>query len=456
MSWNRTASEFVALLCMFAGCMDRDDPTATVSATVELARVPMLLTPLPLPLPTQNDLVVQSNISGLAYISVLGGPGTDAGFGVAADLVGNAYMVGPTALCSPDPFVFVEKLGPTGAPIYAICLTAGPGAKVAADSAGNAYVITGSTLTKIDPQGTALLYSVSLSPWTLNGVAVDATGAAYVVGTIAGNSRDAVVGKIDPAGTTLVYGASFGGRSIEEANDIAVDGLGQAYVVGSTMSSNYPLANASQVALRGFQDVFVAKLNATGTQLLYSTYLGGDQLDFGDGIAVDDAGNAYVTGTTSTVDGRESFPVTFGAAQTVPPGGGDGFVTKFNTGGAKIYSTYLGGSGPDSAASIAVDRTTGSAVVTGFTQSTNFPTVAPFTSPGGATDAFVAQLNPAGSAFTFARYLGGTGNDVGVDVESDVTGHFYVSGETASPVFPGSGGLATHGGFDAFLLKFNP
>jgi hypothetical protein len=148
--------------------------------------------------------------------------------------------------------------------------------------------------------------------------------------------------------------------------------------------------------------------------------------------------------------------VTAGAAQTTPPGLGDAFVTKFNTLGAKVYATYVGGASADSASGIAVDRATGSAVITGLTQSTNFPTVAPSTSLVSAPDAFVVQLNPAGSAFTFARYLGGTSTDLGIGAAADTTGHFYVTGETFSPVFPSSGGIATHGAFDAFLVKFNP
>lgn len=408
------------------------------------------------PVPLPRDGAAGPRISGVAYISAFGGTGTELGSTVAADSAGNAYLVGTTAtLCGATSFIFVEKLGPTGSLIYAVCLMAGTGtAGIAADASGNAYVAAGTTLAKIDPTGTTLLYRVTLSAQLVS-VAVDASGNAYVAGPLTGAGRDVVVAKVNPAGSALVYGVSFGGTGDDMAQGIAVDGAGNAYVTGTTMSSDYPVANASQPVLRGFQDAFVSKLDAAGTQLLYSTYLGGNALDDGSAIAVDNAGNAYVGGSTSSLDGVESFPVTSGAAQVVPGGGGDAYLAKLGPSGAKLYASYAGGSGADVGTGVAVDRTTGAAVLTGWTRSTNFPTSGPVTSLVSDPDAFVAQLTPAGSSFSFARYLGGTSTDVGARAASDSSGRFYLTGSTFSPVFP-LGGVATHGDFDAYVIKFNP
>jgi len=457
MSWSNSIA-LVVLAAAAPGCLEGDEPdAATRTAEIALtATAPPALTPVPGA--AIADHARKPNISGVAFTSAFGGTGADIGNAVAADTAGNGYVAGTTALCTTNP-VFVEKVSAAGALTYAICLTTGTSAGgIAADSGGNAYVVVGSSLFKINPTGTALVYSVSLAPWQLTGVAVDASGNAYVTGRVTGTGtgNDVVVGKINAAGTVLVYGVSFGGSADDMANGIAVDGSGNAIVAGTTTSSNFLLVSPSQATLRGGQDAFVSKVNATGTALVYSTYLGGNQLDYGFGVAVDNAGNAYVGGLTSSIDGVESFPTTAGAAQSSPAGGGDAYVAKFNASGGKVYATYVGGSSGDVGNAIAVDRTTGAAVLTGNTQSTNFPTVSPVTSYGGGiADGFAVQLNPAGSAYSFARYLGGTSTDVGLGAASDSTGHVYLTGETFSPVFS-PGGVATHGDFDAYLIKLNP
>lgn len=203
---------------------------------------------------------------------------------------------------------------------------------------------------------------------------------------------------IDPV---LSYSTYLGGNQGDVADGIAVDASGEAYVTGSTASSNFPTTSAYQSSNKGNGDVFITKLNSTGTSLLYSTYLGGGNYDRGNAIAVDGLGNAYVTGTTSSSD----FPLTptlsstsnVETFQTTSGGNGDAFVAKLDPTGAQLlYSSYLGGSGADFGQGIAVD-TARNAYVTGSTQSTNFPTVSPFQGGNdGGSEAFVAEVNTTG------------------------------------------------------------
>ncbi|MEO7860177.1 MAG: SBBP repeat-containing protein, partial [Nitrospirales bacterium] len=200
---------------------------------------------------------------------------------------------------------------------------------------------------------------------------------------------DAFVTKLNAAGTSLLYSTYLGGSGDEGGNGIAVDAAGQAYATGSTSSTNFPTTNPFQATNAGLGDVFVTKLHSAGTSLLYSTYLGGTGGDGGTGIAVDGAGQAYVTGTTSSTN----FP-TVTPSQATLTGGGEAFVTKLNAAGALLlYSTYLGGSDADQGSGIAVDGA-GVAYVTGYTDSTNFPTVTPLqVTNGGYRDVFVTKIS---------------------------------------------------------------
>jgi hypothetical protein len=311
------------------------------------------------------------------------------------------------------------------------------------------------------------------------GIAVDAAGNAYLTGntgstnfpttadavqTSFGGNADAFVAKLNPTGTALVYSTYLGGSGGDFSYGIAVDGSGNAYVTGQTNSANFPTTSGAfqRTYGGGNTDAFVAKLNPTGTALVYSTYLGGSDNDSGEGIAVDAAGDAYVTSATASAN----FPTTAGALQTSFGGNGfyDAFVAKLNpTGTALVYSTYLGGSNNDYGAGIAVDAA-GDAYLTGYTASTNFPTTAgALQTPygGGNTDAFVAKLNPTGTALVYSTYLGGTGDDRGLGIAVDAAGNAYVTGYTASTNFPTTGGAfqRTYGGggnVDAFVAKLNP
>jgi hypothetical protein len=244
---------------------------------------------------------------------------------------------------------------------------------------------------------------------------------------------------IDPV---LSYSTYLGGSSFDESASIAVDATGAAYITGRTGSADFPTVHPLQPRLRSSSNAFVAKLDATGTALVYATYLGGSSTDQGNGIAIDASGAAYVTGFTFSAD----FP-TVHPLQPAYSGGGDAFVAKLNSAGsALIYATYLGGSGFDHSAGITVDATN-AAYVTGQTGSSDFPTVHPLQPTfGGGTDctvegtpcgdAFVAKLNAAGSALVYATYLGGSSDDGGAGIAVDAAGAAYVTGTTGSPDFP--------------------
>ncbi|AGY59267.1 SBBP repeat-containing protein [Gloeobacter kilaueensis] len=268
------------------------------------------------------------------------------------------------------------------------------------------------------------------------GVAVDEAGNAYVSGytfsadfpttsdapqTQSSGDYEAFVAKLNATGTALVYSTYLGGGGSDLSYGVAVDRAGNAYVSGLTQSTNFPTTTgALQTQLRGPEDVFITKVNAAGTALVYSTYLGGSDYDYSYGIAIDTTGNAYLTGNTSSPD----FPTTSDAAKTQLSGAGDAFVTKLNaTGTTLTYSTFLGGKDIDIGNSIAVDRA-GNAYVTGLTYSTDFPTTsdAPQSQFGGGDyDAFVAKLSAAGTALVYSTYLGGKGRDEGFGIAVDRT-----------------------------------
>ena len=264
---------------------------------------------------------------------------------------------------------------------------------------------------------------------------------------------------IDPV---MSYSTYLGSSGDDIGIDIAVDASGNAYVTGLTDSTTFPTANALEGLFRGRSDVFIAKLNAEGSALVYSTYLGGSGTDFGVGIAVDSAGNVYATGYTDSTD----FPRA-NALQADFGGSFDAFVTKLDpTGSALVYSTYLGGSGSDVGLGIAMDSS-GNAYTVGTTNSTDYPTANSFQAAfgGGNRDGFVTKLNTAGSALVYSTYLGGSRDDIGIDIAVDISGNAYVTGSTRSANFP-----ATMDGFqsscqgqfddfcfseDAFVTKLN-
>jgi hypothetical protein len=405
----------------------------------------------------------------LTYSTYLGGSGNghsegDSGGNIAVDASGSAYVTGVTT--SPD-FPTANALQPS---------LGNPG--------GNAFI------TKLTPDGSGLVYSTYLGG-TGNGallnqsggdagnrIAVDQYGNAYVTGYTssadfptlnafqptlgASGATNAFVATLTPDGSALVYSTYLGGSSFDDGFGIAVDQSGHVYVTGETNSHDFPILNAFQPRYGGSAggpgDAFVTSLDAAG-QPVYSTYLGGSGDEQGHGIAVDAAGNAYVSGITSSTH----FP-TLNAFRPKLAGSRNAFVTSFDPTGQLRYSTYLGGSGSDSGGGIAVDAA-GNAYVTGLTSSSDFPTVNPLQPAlGGPFNAFVAELSADGSALVYSTYLGGSGGNLGGDYGSgiavDQNGQIFVTGSTFSPDFPTLNAiqptLGGSGSQNAFVTSLSP
>ena len=414
----------------------------------------------------------------LVYSTYLGGTypyyygyGWDFGTAIAVDKVGNAYVVGET----------YSTTFPTVTPLQGYN--------------ANGYDIF---ISKLSADGTTLLYSTYLGganeDISFNGnnednasaVALDSAGNIYIAGltnstdfpttdnayrkTNAGG-YDAMVTVLNAAGNALLYSSYLGGSGTDYGMGLVVDSSGNAYITGITTSTDFPVKNAVQATYGGGpMDAFVAKVNpsASGEEsLVFSTYLGGNGDDRGYRIAIDTLRNVYITGATSSTNfpAEDAFQDTFGG------GNFDAFVTKINgTTGEIVYSTYLGGSGEDRGVGIAVD-TSGNAYVAGRTASSNFPTTAGAFSTSCGTDglcnndgvaptkfdAFLAKLNASGEELVYSTYLGGSGNDQGIDVAVDSANHAYVVGITGSTDFPLVNPLqdTKKGDVDAFVAKLN-
>ncbi len=298
------------------------------------------------------------------------------------------------------------------------------------------------------------------------GIAVDGARNAYITGTTMPDTnvltRNAFVAKVNAAGTSLVYIAYIGGASEDQGLGIAVDGAGNAYVMGRTRSSQttFPVLGGPDLTFNGYYDAFVAKVNAAGTALLYAGYIGGANWDDGFGIAVDEAGNAYVTGYTES--DQATFPV-LGGPDVTFNGASDAFVAKVNAAGtALVYAGYIGGAAIDRGIGIAVDGGS-SAYITGYAnsdQATFSVLGGPDVTFNGASDAFVAKVNAAGTALVYAGYIGGASSETGYGIAVDGTGNAYVTGyarsdETTFPVLVGPD-VTYNGEFnDAFVAKVN-
>jgi len=330
------------------------------------------------------------------------------------------------------------------------------------------------------------------------GIAVDATGAAYVTGhTLSpdfpsadqtnlapgydqthNGSHDAFVVKLDPTGQNLAYWTFLGGTAEDRGYGIAVDATGAAYVTGHTLSTDFPSADQTHAAPgydqthNGRTDTFVVKLDPTGQNLAYWTFLGGASDDYSLSIAVDAGGVAYVTGYTQSADfpSADKPRVAAGYDQTYNGGLYDAFVIKLDPSGqALAYWTFLGGAGSDYGLSIAVDGA-GAAYVSGNAGEPNFPSAdKPKVAPGydqthnGSFDAFVVKLHPSGQTLAFWTFLGGPGAEIGSGIAVDAVGASYTTGYTTSPAFPSAdqptvapGYDQTHNGiFDAFVVKLD-
>jgi len=310
--------------------------------------------------------------------------------------------------------------------------------------------------------GTYLGGGGSESAWSLF---VDSAGSVYVAGFTLSvdfptvgqfqtdqGGYDAFVLKLKAQGDSLEYATYIGGSSDDQAFKLKVDGLGNVYLTGYTLSSDFPILNPLQPDSGG-ADAFVVKLNAAGNALEYGTYLGGSLEEYAFGIDVDDDGNAYVTGRTTSTD----FPLV--NAFQPDQAGRDCFVSKLSaSGNGLLYSTYLGGGNDEQAFSIRLD-TSGTAFVAGTTNSADFPTQGPYQTHQGDYDGFVARLNAAGNGLVYATYMGGTLRDEVQAIEVDSAGNLYATGLTESVDFPTANPFQADPGdaeYDAYVLKLNP
>ncbi|MBX7220578.1 MAG: SBBP repeat-containing protein [Blastocatellia bacterium] len=392
---------------------------------------------------TSVPLVIDPVIS---YSTYLGGLGSDMGMSVTVDNQGNAYLTGET---------FSGNF-PTVTPFF-----------------GTIRGISDCFVAKLNLSGNALVYSTYLGGNSLDsgaGVAVDGTGSVFVTGRTSsvnfptspggfqaalGGNTDAFVTKLAPAGNSLVFSTYVGGLMFDAASSIALDPAGNACLTGQTSSTNFPVQSPVQAASGGVQDAFVTKINADGTGLVFSTYLGGsaEENTVPGSITLDTAGNIYLAGTTNSTN----FP-TVNPIQAANAGQSDLYVAKFNAAGsALLYATYLGGQFNDLGQSISVDAS-GNAYVTGSSASPNFPVVAATQATNrGGSDAVVLKINPAGTALVFSTYWGGTGDDFGQSGFVTDTGGLFFVGQTASGDFPVLNATSSFsGGTDAFVAQFNP
>lgn len=441
----------------------------------------------------------------LNFSTYLGGPSFDAANAAATDSAGNLYLTGETSsgtmLGSALPNrasrdVWVAKLNSSGTQVLYLTYAGGSGNDsgkgIAVDASGNAYVTgyTASTdfpttsgayqtqnagsqdafVLKLDPNGN-ILYSTYLGGAGTDqafAIAVDSAGSTYVAGQTGsvafptttgalqtsnhGGLSDCFVSKLNPAGSALTYSTYLGGLALDLCTGIAVDTSGDVYVTGTTYSFDFPTLSPFQSSLQGTANAFVAEINAYGSALLYSTFLGGSILDNGTAIAVDSSGSAYVAGCTASPD----FPTSVGAVQAGLAGSYNAFVTKLSPGGSSvIYSTFLGGSGSDDATAIAVDPL-GQAVIGGYTSSANFPLMDPIQPAfAGAFDAFAAVLNSNGAALVFSSYFGGSSDDRAYGIAVLSGNRLFLAGTTASSNFPTASAFAStlSGNYDAFALS---
>jgi len=395
--------------------------------------------------------------SDLLYATFLGGSGVDYGCSIAVDGQGQAYITGRT-----DSSDFPAAKG--------------PGYDTSLNGWYDAYVV------KLDASGTGLVYATFLGGSDYEdgyGIALDSEGQAYVTGCTAstdfpaasglgydtshnGGSGDAYVVKLDASGTALVYATFLGGGSEDVGLGIAVDSAGQAYVTGDTDSTDFPAVSGPgyDTSYHGNYDAFVVKLNAGGMGLLYATFLGGGGAEEGDDIALDGAGQAYVTGQTCSAD----FPAANGPGYDTSHNGGQGdaYVVKLNASGmALVYATYLGGGSEDMGLGIAVDGE-GQAYVTGNTDSADFPAASGpgyDTSYHGNYDAFVVKLSASGTSVVYATFLGGGDSEGGSSVAVDGARQTIITGQTRSADFPavrGPGYDTTYNGIcDTFVVELN-
>ncbi len=426
------------------------------------------------------------------YSTFLGGSGDEFANAIAVDADFNAYVTGRTfstnypatnalpGVPSPVPSggsdAFITKLDPYGKSIlYSVYLGGSgeeSGMSIALDSSNQAYV-TGWTTS---------------SNFPLSSAPADPVQSVYG-GNLGGNFGDAFVVKLNAAGNALVYSTYLGGTLEDYAFSIGLDGAGSIHITGATRSlddpssagdEGFPSRNSAYTKIGYDEDVFITKLQSDGAKYKYSysITIGGTLSDHGRGLAVDKEGNVYITGQTMSKDDEtttidEGFP-TKNAFQDNYGGNrgncvddygissycADAFVIKLNTAGVLVFSTYLGGNGHDWATGIALDRT-GKVFVGGAISSKDMSWLSSVRGKaqggygGGIYDGFVAQLNLTGNELLYFTYIGGNGDDRVTGLAPDNKGRIYAAGITSSPGLETEGERTFSGQTDGFITKIN-
>ncbi len=456
----------------------------------------------------------RDNPSTLLWSTFLGASNTEYSRALSIDNSGNTVVLGetfssdfPTTPGAYDesynagPDVFVAKLDEGGGTLLWSTFVGGSGYEesyfLSLDTSGNP-VITGRTdssdfpitpgaydeshngwgdvfVAKLDAEGSTLLWSTFVGgsgyDWGC-GLSLDLSGNSVVTGYTTSSDfpvtpgvydesyndlYDVFVAKLNAGGSTLLWSTFLGGSNEDKGRAVALDPSGNPVVAGNTLSSNFPTTSgAYDESHNGSDDVFIAKLDQSGSMLLWSTFLGGNSEDLGLALSLDSSGNPVVTGRT----GSSNFPTTPGAYDESYNGYGDVFVVRLDaSGSALIWSTFLGGSGSEYGHSLSLDPS-GNPVVNGSTDSSDFPTTqrAFDQSFNGDDDAFVTKLDAGGMTLLWSTFLGGHNSDYCVAVRLDPSGNSVVTGYTISSDFPTTTGAydeSHNGAWDVFVAKLD-
>ena len=460
-------------------------------------------------------------LNNLSFSTFLGSAQNDIGNDVAVDNAGNVYVTGrtlsPLFPTTPGAFdttqngsgfedVFVTKLNASGTGLIFSTFLGGAfydeGLGIAVDSNQNVYV-TGSAsssfpttvgsfdttfnggsdvfVTKLNSTGTALVYSTYIGASSIdsaNDLAIDANNNAYIVGrtsdtvvdypTTAGafdtthnGSDDAFITKLNDTGTALVYSTFLGGSAIDTGLSIAINSNQEVYVAGTTTDDVTDLqttVGAFDTTHNGSTDFFVTRISNDGSALIFSTFVGGPGIDNCNGLAIDNAGNAYITGSIST-----GYPTTAGVVDTTAAGSGEGGLSKISADGSTlVYSTYFGGTQGEQGRGVAVDSI-GNAYIVGdtFGAGNDYPTTvgAYDTTYNGSNDVILTVFNTTATAYLYSTYFGGAGSEFGNDIALDSSGNVYLTGQTASaatnlPTTINAFQTTHGGGSDVYVAKF--
>jgi hypothetical protein len=431
------------------------------------------------------------------YATYVGTSADDLGYGVVVDSAGNAYVASTTTInASKGLDIMVTKLDPSGSTSLYSIVFGGSGndevRSIAVNAAGEAY-LAGWTYSSNFPTASAYQNSrrgasdafITKLNASFNGfvfstyfggsgddqaydIVLGSGNNIYFSGNTSsssdfprlnafqnaygGGTVDAFVAKLNPSGSALIYSSFFGGNAEENGRGITTDISGAVYVTGRTTSTNFPTVTPFQAAYGGNYDAFIAKVSPSGTALVYSTYLGGSNQEAGHSIIVDADGNAYITGKTSSLN----FPTVNAFQPSYAGGAFDAIIVKLNpSGNTLLYSTYLGGSDDEESLDIVMDSL-GNLCISGFTASTNFPVVNAFQPNygGGRFDNFVTKLDISRNALVYSSYLGGNDAENAYHMAIDASNNLYLVGWTSSLNFsPGMKSPYTGGAYDAFVAK---